>query len=147
MIIQNLHHPIITRTQARKVVEMASAHDVMVIPHGSSVYSYHLQYAFTNCPMAEYICLSEKVKYVSVSVYTCGYISGWFVCCRVIRLFPTLEHCFLMNPFPKMVSLIYRKGNQYTTSTIITVMGPSHRSSIRFIIDFHKFYCTNTIEY
>ena len=47
--------------QARKVVEMASAYDVMVIPHGSSIYSYHLQYAFTNCPMAEYICLSEQV--------------------------------------------------------------------------------------
>jgi len=40
---------------------MASAFDVMVIPHGSSVYSYHLQYAFVNCPLAEYICLSEQV--------------------------------------------------------------------------------------
>ncbi|XP_065896693.1 L-rhamnonate dehydratase-like [Dysidea avara] len=47
-------------TEARKIVEMASAFDVMVIPHGSSVYSYHLQYAFVNCPLAEYICLSEQ---------------------------------------------------------------------------------------
>ena len=30
----------------------------MVIPHGSSAYSYHLQYAFANCPVAELINLS-----------------------------------------------------------------------------------------
>lgn len=47
-------------TEARRVVAMASASDVMVIPHGSSIYSYHLQYAFTNCPLAEYINLSPK---------------------------------------------------------------------------------------
>lgn len=47
-------------TEARRVVAMASAYDVMVIPHGSSVYSYHLQYAFANCPLAEYINLSAK---------------------------------------------------------------------------------------
>ena len=41
---------------------MASSHDVLVIPHGSSVYSYHLQYAFNNCPLAEYINLSPKVS-------------------------------------------------------------------------------------
>ena len=47
-------------TEARRVVSMAAAHDTMIIPHGSSVYSYHLQYAFTNCPVAEYINLSPK---------------------------------------------------------------------------------------
>lgn len=26
---------------------------MQVIPHGSSVFSYHMQYAFPNCPMAE----------------------------------------------------------------------------------------------
>ena len=44
-------------TEARRVVAMAAAYDLMVIPHGSSVYSYHLQYAFTNCPVAEFINL------------------------------------------------------------------------------------------
>ncbi|ESO83459.1 hypothetical protein LOTGIDRAFT_133359 [Lottia gigantea] len=47
-------------TEARKVVAMAAAQDVLVIPHGSSVYSYHLQYAFSNCPLAEYINLSPN---------------------------------------------------------------------------------------
>ncbi|KAH3869139.1 L-rhamnonate dehydratase-like [Dreissena polymorpha] len=47
-------------TEARRVVAMAAAHDTLVIPHGSSVYSYHLQYAFSNCPVAEYINLSPK---------------------------------------------------------------------------------------
>ena len=54
---------------------MALAYDVMVIPHGSSVYSYHLQYAFTNCPMAEYICLSEQV---GLRICTCTYIASTY---------------------------------------------------------------------
>ena len=44
------------------MVAMASSHDLHVIPHGSSIYSYHLQYAFPNCPLAEYINLSPKVS-------------------------------------------------------------------------------------
>lgn len=46
-------------TEARRVVALASAYSIPVIPHGSSVYSYHLQTAFANCPMAEYINLSR----------------------------------------------------------------------------------------
>lgn len=42
------------------MVALAAAHDVMVVPHGSSVYSYHLQYAFPNCPLAEFINMSPK---------------------------------------------------------------------------------------
>eukprot|EP00301_Raphidiophrys_heterophryoidea_P018209 c3209_g1_i1.p2 GENE.c3209_g1_i1~~c3209_g1_i1.p2 ORF type:complete len:482 (+),score=129.36 c3209_g1_i1:98-1543(+) len=45
-------------TEARRVCALASAYNVSVIPHGSSVFSYHLQYAFSNCPMAEYLILS-----------------------------------------------------------------------------------------
>jgi len=45
-------------TEARRVVALAAAYDVAVIPHGSSVFSYHLQYAFPNCPMAEFLVLS-----------------------------------------------------------------------------------------
>ena len=45
-------------TEARRIVAMASAYDLPVIPHGSSVFSYHLQYAFTNCPMAEFLMIS-----------------------------------------------------------------------------------------
>ena len=52
-------------TEARRVVAMAAAHDIQVIPHGSSVYSYHLQYAFTNCPVAEFINLSPKADKIS----------------------------------------------------------------------------------
>ena len=42
-------------TEAKRVVMMASAYDIPVIPHGSGPYSYHLQIAFPNCPMAELI--------------------------------------------------------------------------------------------
>jgi len=45
-------------TEARRIVALASAFDVPVIPHGSSVFSYHLQIAFPSCPMAEYLILS-----------------------------------------------------------------------------------------
>ena len=47
-------------TEARRIVAMASAFDIPVIPHGSGIYSYHLQYAFTNCPMAEFLMMSPK---------------------------------------------------------------------------------------
>ena len=47
---------------------MAAAHDLPVVPHGSSVYSYHLQFAFNNCPVAEYINLSPKVWACGVRV-------------------------------------------------------------------------------
>ena len=45
-------------TEARRVVALAAAYDIPVIPHGSSVYSYHLQFAFTNCPIGELINLA-----------------------------------------------------------------------------------------
>lgn len=47
-------------TEARRIVAMAAAHDLPVIPHGSSVFSYHLQYAFSNCPLAEFLIMSPK---------------------------------------------------------------------------------------
>jgi L-rhamnonate dehydratase len=39
---------------------MAAAYDIPVIPHGSSVFSYHMQYAFSNCPIAEFLVMSPK---------------------------------------------------------------------------------------
>jgi L-rhamnonate dehydratase len=47
-------------TEARRIVALAAAYDIPVIPHGSSVFSYHLQYAFPNCPMAEFLIMSPK---------------------------------------------------------------------------------------
>jgi L-rhamnonate dehydratase len=47
-------------TEARRIVAMAAAYDLPVIPHGSSVFSYHLQYAFCNCPMAEFLIMSPQ---------------------------------------------------------------------------------------
>ncbi|XP_033743613.1 L-rhamnonate dehydratase-like [Pecten maximus] len=52
-------------TEARRMVAMASAHNTMVIPHGSSIYSYHLQYAFCNCPVAEFINLSPNADKIA----------------------------------------------------------------------------------
>ena len=42
-------------TEARRVIAMASASGVLVIPHGSSVFSYHLALASVNVPMSEYV--------------------------------------------------------------------------------------------
>jgi L-rhamnonate dehydratase len=47
-------------TEVRRIVAMAAAYDIPVIPHGSSVFSYHLQYAFTNCPIAEFLIMSPR---------------------------------------------------------------------------------------
>merc|ERR1711918_32206 len=45
-------------TEARKMMAQAAASDVLVVPHGSSIYSYHLQFAFNNAPVGEFINLS-----------------------------------------------------------------------------------------
>jgi len=47
-------------TESRRIVAMASAYDIPIIPHGSSVFSYHLQISNTNCPMAEFLIMSPK---------------------------------------------------------------------------------------
>ena len=52
-------------TEARRICALAAAHDLPVIPHGSSVYSYHLQYAFVNCPMAELIMLAPEADVIA----------------------------------------------------------------------------------
>ena len=46
------------------MVALAAAYDIPVIPHGSSVYSYHLQFAYSNCPMGELIVLAPKADKV-----------------------------------------------------------------------------------
>ncbi len=51
-------------TEARRIVAMASAYDIPVIPHGSGIYAYHLQYAFTNCPMAEFLMMSPEADQI-----------------------------------------------------------------------------------
>jgi len=51
-------------TECRRVVALASAFDVPVIPHGSSVYSFHLQFAFPSCPIAECLIMSPKADHV-----------------------------------------------------------------------------------
>ena len=51
-------------TEARRIVAMASAYDLPIIPHGSSIFSYHLQYAFTNCPMAEFLMMSPAADQI-----------------------------------------------------------------------------------
>jgi L-rhamnonate dehydratase len=48
-------------TEARRVVAMAAAANLPVIPHGSSVFSYHLVMAFNNCPMAEFSMTATRV--------------------------------------------------------------------------------------
>jgi L-rhamnonate dehydratase len=45
-------------TEARKIVAMAAAHDLPVVPHGSGVLSSHFQMAFTNTPFQEVLAMS-----------------------------------------------------------------------------------------
>jgi L-rhamnonate dehydratase len=51
-------------TEARRIVAMASAFDLPVIPHGSSVFSYHLVAAFPNCPMSEFLMMSPNADHI-----------------------------------------------------------------------------------
>ena len=47
-------------TEARRIYALASAYDIPCIPHGSSVYSYHLQFASAQSPLAELLIMSKK---------------------------------------------------------------------------------------
>ena len=47
-------------TEARRISALASAYDIPCIPHGSSVYSYHLQFACAQSPLAELLIMSPN---------------------------------------------------------------------------------------
>jgi len=73
-------------TEARRIVAMAAAYDIPVIPHGSTVFSYHLLYAFANCPTAEFLVMSPQAD----------------------RLVPIFGDLFKYEPCPSMGALICR---------------------------------------
>ncbi len=47
-------------TEARRIYALAAAYDIPCIPHGSSVYSFHLQFACAQSPIAECLIMSPK---------------------------------------------------------------------------------------
>ncbi|MFG6206135.1 L-rhamnonate dehydratase [Pseudomonas retamae] len=47
-------------TELIKISALADAHNAMVVPHGSSVYSYHFVITRTNSPFAEFLNMSPK---------------------------------------------------------------------------------------
>jgi L-rhamnonate dehydratase len=51
-------------TELLKISAYADAHDVMVIPHGSSVYSYHFVVTRANNPFAEFVMLAPDAASV-----------------------------------------------------------------------------------
>ncbi len=51
-------------TELIKISALADAHNVMVVPHGSSVYSYHFVITRTNSPFAEFLMMAPKADKV-----------------------------------------------------------------------------------
>jgi L-rhamnonate dehydratase len=49
-------------TELIKISALADAHGAMVIPHGSSVYSYHFVITRTNSPFAEFLMMHETAE-------------------------------------------------------------------------------------
>lgn len=49
-------------TELLKISALADAHGVMVVPHGSSVYSYHFVVTRTNSPFAEFLMMHETAE-------------------------------------------------------------------------------------
>jgi L-alanine-DL-glutamate epimerase-like enolase superfamily enzyme len=49
-------------TELLKISALADAHGVMVIPHGSSVYSYHFVVTRTNSPFAEFLMMHPTAE-------------------------------------------------------------------------------------
>jgi L-rhamnonate dehydratase len=51
-------------TELLKISALADTHGVMVVPHGSSVYSYHFVVTRTNSPFAEFLMMHETAEEV-----------------------------------------------------------------------------------
>ncbi|MBK5538302.1 L-rhamnonate dehydratase [Pseudomonas sp. TH05] len=51
-------------TELIKISALADAHNAMVVPHGSSVYSYHFVITRTNSPFAEFLNMSPKADQI-----------------------------------------------------------------------------------
>jgi L-rhamnonate dehydratase len=51
-------------TELIKISALADAHNVMVVPHGSSVYSYHFVVTRHNSPFAEFLMMAPKADEV-----------------------------------------------------------------------------------
>ena len=49
---------------AAKISALADSHGTMVVPHGSSVYSYHFVVTRTNSPFAEFLMMHETAEEV-----------------------------------------------------------------------------------
>ena len=47
-------------TEFAKIVALASAHGVPVVQHGCGVYGYFMAMAFNECPLAEFMIMSEN---------------------------------------------------------------------------------------
>ena len=95
-------------TEARRVVALASAYDIPVIPHGSSVYSYHLQFAFVNCPVGELIILAPDAD----------------------RIWPLFGSLFTDEPLPVdgYITLADKPGFGVTLNPAVKLVRPYPRS-------------------
>ena len=91
-------------TETIKIVNLASAYNIPVIPHGSSIYSYHLQIAFTNCHIGELIMLAPNADTVHP-------LFGLTQICRLFFLQITFffsDRCFFfLFFFPFFVRLVF----------------------------------------
>jgi len=51
-------------TELIKISAMADAHKVMVVPHGSSVYSYHFTITRHNSPFSEFLMMAPRADVI-----------------------------------------------------------------------------------
>ncbi len=51
-------------TELVKISALADAYGAMVVPHGSSVYSYHFVITRTNSPFAEFLMMAPEADHV-----------------------------------------------------------------------------------
>jgi len=51
-------------TELVRIAKLAESRGVLVVPHGSSVYSYHFALAQSNCPFSEFLMMSPRADTV-----------------------------------------------------------------------------------
>ena len=96
-------------TELIKISALADAHNTLVVPHGSSVYSYHFVITRHNSPFAEFLMMAPKADQV-VPMFTPllldepGPVNGRMKASALdqpgfgVRLNPA---CALSRPYPR----------------------------------------------
>jgi L-alanine-DL-glutamate epimerase-like enolase superfamily enzyme len=85
-------------SEFRRVVAIASARGIAVVPHGCGVYGYHMALAFPEIPLAEFLVMSENGDEA---------VSHKALVVRAVAVHRTIAEHILLHAFNKPTNFIF----------------------------------------